>query len=38
MTAKNTEGQAVFDVGIGTLSSNRQLFIHAESCISKKEV
>ena len=31
MTTKNTEGQAVFDVGIGTLSSNKLLFIHAGS-------
>jgi len=29
MTIKNTEGQTVFDVGIGTLSSNELLFIHA---------
>jgi hypothetical protein len=29
MTIRNTEGQAVFDVGIGTLSSNKSLFIHA---------
>ncbi len=31
MTTKNTEGQAVFDVGIGTLSSNKLLFIHVGS-------
>jgi hypothetical protein len=31
MTTNDTEGQAVFDVGIGTLSSNKVLFIHAGS-------
>jgi len=28
MATKNIEGQIVFDVGIGTLSSNKKLFIH----------
>jgi len=31
MTIRNTEGQAVFDIGIGTLSSNELLFIHVGS-------